>query len=342
MTDRNDTDDRFDFVKQLNQISRQNLSYLSGTMPPFAAALAKWNMEMLRFSAQRALEYRELSTRMAQCRSPAEVWTEQKRFFEHMQDEYAEEMGRLLDLLNGIAHVKPEDGEYASEAGRAAADQSEGPAAQTPETFSKDMMAQSAQAASETAEAAREMAGAASAAAEHVADEARAAMEQVSDRAPGAPQAQAAINAAEVAASTIARQAEATAALVAGSAAAMGGAVAGTAESDSANQTEEGEEADNEDADTAGSLIAEASPPDMTEDNEDDDAMAGVEDEYQTADAMISEPEPVDEPEAGEDSSWQPAEDVDADRDEEVEADEADPARSSSNPASDSTDDRTP
>jgi len=114
MTGRSDKTDHLDVLRQLNEMNRHNLSYMTGTLPPFAAALAKWNLEMLRFSAQRALEYRDLSSRMAQCRTPVEVWGEQKRFFEHLQAGYAEEMGRLLDLMNDISHVQPGDDEESS------------------------------------------------------------------------------------------------------------------------------------------------------------------------------------------------------------------------------------
>lgn len=296
MTDRDPKDDGFNMFRQLNEISRQNLSYLSGTLPPFAAALAKWNLEMLRFSTQRAVEYREFSERMSQCRSPVDVWAEQKRFFEHMQNEYAEEMGRLLDLMNGISNMPPESGEHA---GAASAVKPE-PALEPSETA--PMADAASEAAGQTAQAAQQMAGTATAAAQHVTDEARAAMQQMDDETPGKAEAQAAINAAETAANTIARQAEATAALLSGSAAAMGSAMAGTAEtaaasaadpsrSDEASSEDNDSETESEDADVAGSMIAEPAPsPHSGEDSEEDsEDAAGLEDESQSAEAMISE-----------------------------------------------------
>jgi len=309
MTDQNDNSDRFDVLRQLNEISRQNLSYLTGALPPFTAALAKWNLEMLRFSAQRALEYRELSARLSQCRTPVELWGEQTRFFEHMQEEYAEEMGRLLDLLNGISQVKPEEGEagVSSKAGETAEAPSPGvaPGSAPEETgtpAASTAMKQSADAMSETARAARDMAGAATSAAEHVADEARTAMQQVDNSAPGAPQAQAAITAAETAAKTIARQAEATAALVAGSAAAMGTATAAEALEETGAESSESEDAEgeSEDADVAATLIAEPSPAETSDDSDDEVSASDVEDESQSAEAMLSEPAPEQEDDSGE------------------------------------------
>ncbi len=93
----------FDMFKHLHDISRNNLTYLSGVFPPLASSLAEWNLEMLRFSTRRAMEYRELSDRLSRCRTPNEMWAEQLRFFEQLQSEYSTEMGRLLALLNGVA-----------------------------------------------------------------------------------------------------------------------------------------------------------------------------------------------------------------------------------------------
>lgn len=292
MTDRNEKSDHFDVFRQLNEISRQNLSYLTGTLPPFTAALAKWNLEMLRFSAQRALEYRELSARMAQCRTPVEVWAEQKRFFDHMQTEYAEELGRLLDLMNGISHGQPRGGDTA--APRPSADAQE----PSPGAFwAGAAMQQSAEAMSAAAETAREMAGAATAAAAQVAADARSAMQQVDESAPGAPQARAAIDAAEAAANTIARQAEATAALFAGGAAVLGATSAADALGDTSG---EGEDAEDEDADMAASVIAEMSPPDTSDESDDDVGASALDDESQTAEAMLSEPVFDEDEDAGE------------------------------------------
>jgi len=304
MTDSNDKSDRFDVLRQLNEISRSNISYLTGTLPPFAAALAKWNLEMLRFSAQRALEYRELSARMTQCRTPVEVWTEQKRFFEHMQGEYAEEMGRLLDLMNGISQVKPEEGEASAPRGTS------GPLADKPVPFARAVVEQTTQMMDQASESAKEMAGAAAAAAEQVAQDARSAMEDVDENAPGAPQAQAAIDAAEAAAKTIARQAEATAALVAGSAAVWGTMSVAESLSDNDNQGEGDDyEDDSDDADMAASVIAEPSPSEASDDDEGE--VSAGDDEIQTAEAMLSEPSPEQDDDAAETPSDDDADDSD-------------------------------
>jgi len=296
MTDRDPKDDSFNMFRQLNEMSRENLSYLSGTLPPFASALAKWNLEMLRFSTQRAVEYREFSERMAQCRSPMDVWAEQKRFFEHMQSEYAEEMGRLLELLNGISKMPPETGEQAETTSQPKPERGPAPseAASMPGAMSE--------AAGQTAQAARDMAGTATAAAQHVTDEARAAVQQMEDNAPGKAEAQAAINVAETAANTIARQAEATAALLSGGAAAMGGAMAGAAQTRAASNTDQAEadesttedndsDAEADEADVTGAMISEPALSSFSgEDSQDDaDETTEVEDESQTAEGMISE-----------------------------------------------------
>jgi len=318
MTDSNDKSDRFDVLRQLNEISRSNISYLTGTLPPFAAALAKWNLEMLRFSAQRALEYRELSARMTQCRTPVEVWTEQKRFFEHMQGEYAEEMGRLLDLMNGISQVKPEEGEASAPRGTGApTSQSSSPPgsdsvlADKPVPFARAVVEQTTQMMDQASESAKEMAGAAAAAAEQVAQDARSAMEDVDENSPGAPQAQAAIDAAEAAAKTIARQAEATAALVAGSAAVWGTMSVAESLSDNDNQGEGDDyEDDSDDADMAASVIAEPSPSEASDDDEGE--VSAGDDEIQTAEAMLSEPSPEQDDDAAETPSDDDADDSDA------------------------------
>jgi len=308
MTDGDDKGSGHDVFRQLHDISRQNLSYLSGTLPPLAASLAKWNLEMLRFSTQRALEYRDLSQRMAQCRTPMEVWSEQTRFFENLQTEFSEEMGRLLQLLNGIPNLSVESAGATSAQDKTRQADADAPA-RDPWSASVDT---ASAAAGDTAEAARKMAGVASAAAEQVADDARKAMDSVDKTAPGASQAQAAISAAEQAATTIARQAEATAALVSGSAAAVGGVMAGAAYADEDDSSEsqgtaespdeEGEDTP-EDAETAASFISESAPGSAPSDaDDDDDTVLALEDETADASHMISEEAPEDDGEEGEDT----------------------------------------
>jgi len=281
MTERDEKPDRFDFFRQLKDLGRQNVSYWTSSLPPFAAALAKWNLEMMRFSAKRSLEYRELSSRISQCRTPMEIWGEQRRFFEHMQQEYTQEMHRLLELVGDMPGVQTP-----SESRAGTADSP----TETAQPGTSESPAQSM-----VTESAEKMAGAATAAAQQVADDARAAKEQLDETAPGAHEARAAIDAAEAAASTIARQAEATASLVAGSAAAVGAGVmdqaAGTDNASDVGVSDH-DETEGDDADEAASVIAESTPAYTSDDSEDDVGTDTPEDDSQTAGAVIAEPGP--------------------------------------------------
>jgi hypothetical protein len=152
----------FDMFKHLHDISRNNLTYLSGVFPPLASSLAEWNLEMLRFSTRRAMEYRELSERLSRCRTPNEMWAEQLRFFEQLQSEYSAEMGRLLSLLNGVAQNAAQDAaqnaaDPLGEAARAAQAAADTMAEQARQTMAAatDMAAKTMAAAAAAQEAAR-------------------------------------------------------------------------------------------------------------------------------------------------------------------------------------------
>jgi len=315
MAEHDDKSGVTDIFEQLSNVNRQNLKYLSGALPPFAAALAKWNLEMLRFSAQRAVEYREMSERLAKCRSPVDVWSEQKRFFEDMQSTYSEEMGRLLELMNGISQV-PAETEAQSAEPKPPSDPKPSPSEAHPEEFAEQVTERTAETVRQGAEAATEMAGEARDAAQHVTDDARAALQQTDPQAPGVSEAQAAIDVAEVAASTIAQQAEATASLVAGSAAAMSEANR-TSDADphlaQASDLSSEEDSEPDDADSAASMIAEESRSTFSSDDaqEDDPGSDEAEEETGTSEAMISEPAPEDDDEldTDEDTSAEKPED---------------------------------
>lgn len=91
-----------DIFTQMQKLSRESMKNFMEVFPPVATSMLKWNLEMLRFSVRRAMEYRELAGRLSQCRNAPDFWAEQVRFFENMRNDYAEEANRMLALLRDL------------------------------------------------------------------------------------------------------------------------------------------------------------------------------------------------------------------------------------------------
>lgn len=91
-----------DASRGFSELNGQSLNFMFETFPPMAMAFTKWTMELVRFGAKRANEYNELPGRMAKCQSAADLYAEQIRFFTSLREDYAEETGRMLDLVTRI------------------------------------------------------------------------------------------------------------------------------------------------------------------------------------------------------------------------------------------------
>jgi hypothetical protein len=105
-----------DAAKSFQELGGQSLSGAGAYFPPIAQAMMKFNLEMMRLTARRAVECSELPEKLAKCQSSPEMFKVQMNFLETMRQQYTEEWLRLLEITNEMAWsaVRP-NGQVAAE-----------------------------------------------------------------------------------------------------------------------------------------------------------------------------------------------------------------------------------
>jgi hypothetical protein len=98
-----------DAAKSFQELGSQNLNAVNSYMPPMAQALAKFGLEMMRFSAKRFVECSELPEKLGKCQSTPEMFRKQMAFFDGMRQQYTEEWFRLVEILGDFSwqNVRP-------------------------------------------------------------------------------------------------------------------------------------------------------------------------------------------------------------------------------------------
>jgi hypothetical protein len=101
-----------DAAKSFQELSGQNLNAMNAYMPPLAQALAKFNLEMMRFTAKRVVECSELPEKLGKCQSTPDMFKQQMGFIESMRQQYTEEWFRLMEILGDMSwqNYRPDSG----------------------------------------------------------------------------------------------------------------------------------------------------------------------------------------------------------------------------------------
>lgn len=106
-----------DAAKSFQELSGQNLNSMGGYVPPIAQTMVKFNIEMMRLAAKRAVECSELPEKLAKCQSTPEMFKVQMNFLETMRQQYTEEWLRLMEITNEMSWsaIKPDGAAAAAE-----------------------------------------------------------------------------------------------------------------------------------------------------------------------------------------------------------------------------------
>jgi hypothetical protein len=79
----------------LSQAYFGNLDLVVKGYEPALKAVGRWNLELASFAARRAQAWMEMSSRLSRCRTPADVFGEQVRFWQTAATDYTEGSRRL-------------------------------------------------------------------------------------------------------------------------------------------------------------------------------------------------------------------------------------------------------
>jgi hypothetical protein len=64
-------------------------------LEPFYKGVARWQLEAIGLASRRAQAYLEIPSRLAQCRTPQDVFAEQSRFWHNAFEQYSDSSRRL-------------------------------------------------------------------------------------------------------------------------------------------------------------------------------------------------------------------------------------------------------
>jgi hypothetical protein len=87
----------------LSQACAGNLDMMVKGYEPALKGIARWNLELLGFTARRAQAWLEIPSRLSQCKTPVDLMNEQARFWQAASADYVEGSKRMLSAWSAYA-----------------------------------------------------------------------------------------------------------------------------------------------------------------------------------------------------------------------------------------------
>lgn len=94
----------------LSQAYFGNLDVMVKGCEPALKSFSRWNLELVGFAARRAQAWLEIPTKLGQCKTPADLVSEQLKFWQAATSDYVEGSRRLTAAWNGGAALPKSDG----------------------------------------------------------------------------------------------------------------------------------------------------------------------------------------------------------------------------------------
>ena len=100
----------------LSQAYFGTLDQIAKGFEPALKGVGRWNLELLALTTKRSREWMEMPSRLAGCKSPVDVVSQQMRFWQTAAAQYSEASHRMVAALGACAVMPGFNGAWGGEA----------------------------------------------------------------------------------------------------------------------------------------------------------------------------------------------------------------------------------